>query len=172
MKKLLISISLVCCVPAFLQAQCPSKKSEKTLIIRWEYTPCQSENPCERCATEPQEIKYAVEKLHAALQQLDIKVVFDKLTDDVDNERLIINGMPLEELVNATLVKRQCGSCPGTDGEEKTYSALELNGIVYEIIPADLIIQAGLRAASDLFAIQHAIPCKTKSPCQGCPANH
>ena len=170
MKKLLSIIILLCCAPAFIQAQCPAERDGKSLVISWRHTVCQSTNPCNRCLMTPEEVKTAYEKLQSALAKLDIEVILDEQTKVQEEDHILINGKALENLLGGKLVKRQCASCPSADGEIKEYNTLELDGTLYEIIPSALIIKAGLLAASELFAAESSMPCKTKTPCQGCPS--
>ena len=170
MKKLLSIIILLCCAPAFIQAQCPAERDGKSLVISWRHTVCQSTNPCNRCLMTPEEVKTAYEKLQSALAKLDIEVILDEQTKAQEEDHILINGKALENLLGGKLVKRQCASCPSADGEIKEYNTLELDGTLYEIIPSALIIKAGLLAASELFAAESSMPCKTKTPCQGCPS--
>jgi hypothetical protein len=120
----------------------------------------------------PQEVHTAYEKLHSALAQLDIMVTFDEQTEAHAGDHIVINGTRLENLLDGRSIKRQCSSCPSFDGKTKEYNALEIDGTIYEVVPADLIIRAGLIAASDLFATEPLTPCGTKTPCQGCPNKH
>ncbi len=172
MKKLFIITILLCCVPTFIQAQCAGKSAGKSLIIRWQHTVCLSKNPCERCLMMPQEVQTAYEKLHSALAKLGIMVIFDEQTEAHAGDYIAINGAGLEHLLDGRPIRRQCTSCPSIDGKAKEYNALELDGTIYEVIPADLIIRAGLIAASDLFTAEPLTPCGTKTPCQGCPNKH
>jgi hypothetical protein len=172
MKKLLLITALMCCVPAFIQAQYSGKSDGKFLVILWQHTVCQSKNPCERCLMAPKEVQTAYEELHSALAKLDITVIFDEQTEAQTGDQILINGKVLENLLGGRLTKRQCTSCPSIDGKAKEYNALELEGTTYEIIPANLIIKAGLLAASDLFAAEPLTPCGTTTPCQECPNKH
>lgn len=170
MKRLLSIIILLCCTPVFIQAQCPAERDGKSLVISWQHTVCQSMKPCNRCLMTPEEVKTAYEKLQSALAKLDIEVILDEQTEAQEGDHILINGKALENLLGGKLVKRQCASCPGADGETKEYNTLELDGTVYEIIPAALIIRAGLLVASELFAAKSSLPCGTETPCQGCPS--
>lgn len=172
MKKLLIIVALICFVPAFIQAQGSRTNNEKSLVILWQHTMCQSKNPCERCLTAPKEVQRAYEELHSALAKLYITVIFDEQTEGQTGERILINGRVLENWLGGRLIKRQCASCPSVEGKAKEYNALELDGTAYEIIPANLIIKAGLLAASDLFTAEPLTPCATTTLCQGCPHKH
>ncbi len=169
MKKLLIIVALMCCVPAFIHAQGAGKSDGKSLVILWKHTVCQSKNPCERCLMAPKEVQTAYEELHSALTKLDITVIFDEQTEAQTGDHILINGKVLENWLGGRSIKRQCASCPSIEGKATEYNALELGGTTYEIIPANLIIKAGLLAASDLFAAEPLTPCGNTTPCQGCP---
>lgn len=172
MKKVLFIVILLSCVPALVKAQCPVKSVGRTLIIDWQYTVCLSKDPCERCRMGPEEVRAAYKNLQTALAELEITVVLNEQTDDQGNDRIVINGKSLDKWLNGKLISRSCASCPSLEGAGKKYNVLELDGTVYEVIPADLIIRASLLAASELFVGASAPPCGIKTPCQGCPGQH
>lgn len=173
MKEVSTVILILCLwIPALLPAQCPAGNAQKSLVIEWHYTECLSENPCERCRTGPHEVQVAYTKIEPALAMFDIKVALKKKTEGHEGDNLMINGKGLDHWLGGKLVKHSCASCLSTSHSEKAYYALDLEGVVHEVITADMIIRASLLAAAELFAGESAPPCDTKTPCQGCPGKH
>jgi hypothetical protein len=110
---------------------------------------------CSRCGATEKEVEKASNNLERSLSPLGIKVVLEKheLTpgafqrDPSQSNRLWINGRPLEELLGLKMGQSPC-CAPCGDAECRT---VEAEGQIYETIPADLIIKAGLLAASKLL---------------------
>jgi hypothetical protein len=139
-------------------------KSMKTLKMQWHRLMADGQT-CPRCGATGKEVDQASRSLEQSLAPLGIKVVLEKheLTpkafqrDPSKSNRLLINGRPLEEWLGLKVGQSLCcGPCG--DSECRT---LETGGQVYETIPADLIIKAGLLAASKLLN-----PQTVKSSCQ------
>jgi hypothetical protein len=132
---------------------------------------------CPRCGDTGLEVEKASRSLEQSLAPLGIKVVLEKheLTpeafqrDPSRSNRLSLNGVPLEEWLGLKVGQSPCcGPCG--DAECRT---VESGGQVYETIPAELIIQAGLRAAAKLVNPQTVGSCcpqdaNVKSPTPKC----
>jgi hypothetical protein len=150
----------------------------KILKIEW-YRLVADGQTCPRCGATGIEVDKASHSLEQALGPLGIKVVLEKreLTTEAfqrnpsQSNRLLLNGRPLEEWLGLKVGQSPC-CAPCGDAECRT---LETGGQVYETIPADLIIQAGLRAASIIVNPQTGSPCcqqdaAVKTPASpGCP---
>jgi hypothetical protein len=149
---------------------------KKILKIDWQRLVTDGQT-CPRCGDTGLEVEKASRSLEQSLAPLGIKVVLEKheLTpeafqrDPSRSNRLSLNGVPLEEWLGLKVGQSPCcGPCG--DAECRT---LESGGQVYETLPADLIIQAGLRAASKLVNPQTVDPCcqkdaKVKNPKPSC----
>jgi hypothetical protein len=89
--------------------------------------------------------------------------------DPAKSNRLLINGRLLEEWLGLKVGQSLCcGPCGDTECR-----TLETGGQVYETIPADLIIKAGLLAASKMLNPQMVDSCcqkdaATKNPTPAC----
>jgi len=156
----------------------PGINNMKILKIEWQRLLTDGQT-CPRCGATEIEVEKASHSLEQSLAPLGIKVVLEKheLTpvafqrDPSQSNRILFNGIPLEEVLGLKVGQSPCCETCG-DAECRT---LETGGQVYETIPANLIIQAGLRAASILVNPQTGSPCcqqdaavKTSaSPC--CP---
>lgn len=127
----------------------------KTLIIRWQRLVNESGQTCTRCEETGDTVKTAFDKLKKTLAELDIEVELEKETLDfsiftknpLQSNRIWIGGRPLEEWIGATVGKSQCCDVCG-DSECRTISTGQN---IFEAIPEDLIIRAGLLAAAELF---------------------
>ena len=92
--------------------------------------------------------------MEKSLAPLGIKVHLEKSeipesefkTNPTVSNRILINNKPLEEYLSATAGQSQCCEVCG-DSECRT---VEVENKVYEVIPHELIIRAGLMAASKL----------------------
>ncbi|KXA90171.1 hypothetical protein AKJ62_01455, partial [candidate division MSBL1 archaeon SCGC-AAA259D14] len=99
-----------------------------------------------------EEVDEAVGKLIRALEPLGIDVELEK--DSLSREEfeenptisnmIHIDGRPLEKWIDADIGQSECCEVCG-DEECRT---VILGGEEYEVVPADLIVNAGLRAVS------------------------
>jgi hypothetical protein len=143
-------------------------KDRRTLEIHWQRLVDAHGKTCVRCAATGDAVRLAIERLGTALAPLGIDVVQMTEALDVsrfhanplDSNRISIAGKPLESWLGATSGQsRCCSTCGGADCR-----TLEVDGEVFEAVPAELIIRAGLHAAADMLG---AVPDAT---CCG-PAN-
>ena len=148
----------------------------KILKIEW-HRLVDDGQTCPRCGATGEEVEKAYRSLEQSLSPLGIKVVLEKhelipgafQKDPSQSNRLLLNGLPLEEWLGLKVGQSPCCETCG-DAECRT---LESGGQVYETIPADLIIQAGLRAAAKLVNPQAVDSCcqkdaKVKNPTPPC----
>ena len=143
----------------------PGIKHMKILKIEWQRLLADGQT-CPRCGDTGKEVEKASRSLEQSLSPLGIKVVLEKheLTpeafkrDPSRSNRISLNGLPMEEWLGLKVGQSPCCDVCG-DAECRT---LESGGQVYETIPADLIIQAGLRAAAKLINPQTVDSCSQK----------
>lgn len=127
----------------------------KSLPIVWQRFIDDMGQTCERCATTYEQIQKALEILKKALSPLSIEVTFEQreidqaafANDPSQSNRLWIGGRPLEDWFGAQIGRSPCCDICG-DAECRT---IEVDAQVYESVPADLIIKAGLIAASEVY---------------------
>lgn len=126
----------------------------KTLKIRWQRLVFNGQT-CPRCASTGEEIEKAADVLKQILAPLGIEVVTEKIElshaefskNPLESNRIWIGDMPLEEWINGKVDQSSCCDvCSPYDCRTVT-----VEGKTYETIPADLIIKAGLLAASNLI---------------------
>jgi len=125
-------------------------QTDKILLIHWQRL-LDGGATCARCGATETAVEAACRRLQEALGPWGVKVVLEKTAldpaafarDPQQSNLIRINGQPLEYWLQATTGRSPCcGPCG--DNECRT---LTVNGQVYEAIPAELIVQAGLRAA-------------------------
>lgn len=148
----------------------------KTLTIQWHRLMADGQT-CPRCGDTEKEVDKASRSLEQSLPPLGIKVVLEKyeLTsgafqqDPSKSNRILINGRLLEEWLGLKVGQSLCCESCG-DIECRTLVA---PGQVYETIPADLIIKAGLLAASQIQGGNPGGPCGPgQNLCGELPSSH
>jgi hypothetical protein len=104
---------------------------------------------------------------------LGIKVTLDEKTldstacakDISQSNRIWIGEHPLEEWLGAKVGKSPCGGCCAELGPDVECRTIEVDGQVYEKIPAELIVKASLVAASKRVVSGKSNPCCPKEDC-------
>jgi hypothetical protein len=149
------------------EASIPLKKQKasnimKTLKIKWQRLLIDDQT-CQRCGATEAEIEKAFKSLKQSLNPMGIEVVLEKSAikhaDFVKNPSksnlILIDGRPLEDWLEALTGQSPCcGPCG--DAECRT---METQGKIYETIPAELIIKAGLKAAGQTPKAKGGHPC-------------
>ena len=126
----------------------------KTLHIKWQRLVDENMQTCPRCRTTEKEINSAVASLRASLAPLGMDVqlekgVLDRATfqeSPTESNRIWISERSLEFWLGATVGQSQCCDTCG-DAECRT---VVVDGDIYEGIPSELIVKAGLKAAAEL----------------------
>ena len=140
----------------------------KTLIIRWQRLVDENNETCERCGTTGEELEKAFHSLKQSFNSLGIEVILDKKVlnpetcakDISQSNRIWINEQPLEQWLDAEVGMSLCEACCDVLGSDVECRTLIIDGKTYEVIPANLIIKAGLVAASQLFTVEPCCPDK------------
>lgn len=112
---------------------------------------------CARCGSTGRALEAAVAKLAALLRPLDIEPVLERQeiaeetfkANPLESNRVWIAGKPIEAWLNANVGASRCCSVCG-DVECRT---LEVGGRIYETIPEEQFIAAGLMAASQMLML-------------------
>jgi len=127
----------------------------KTLTIQWRRLITESGQTCDRCKNTGDTVETAFKKLQKALEVLSIQVKLETKTidytafksDPLQSNQIWISGKPLEEWIGGTVGQSQCCDVCG-DSECRT---LLIGTNMFEVIPEELILRAGLLASVELL---------------------
>jgi len=141
------------------------------LMVKWQRLVEDGET-CPRCEETGVEVEKAISKLEKSLEPMNIDVELEKkelslgeFKKSPQASNLIkINGKSIETWLNAKTGKSECCDICGPND----CRTVEVNGKTYEKIPADLIIKAGLAAASELSINKDNQPCCNGDSGSGC----
>ncbi len=125
-------------------------KKKKVLIIKWQRLISRGKT-CPRCGSTESEINKAIAVLKKTLEPLGIEVVLEKgkismsefKKDPLQSNRIWINNRPLEDYIQGRIGQSACCDVCGPY-ECRT---VEIEKQVYETIPSEIIIKAGLSEA-------------------------
>ena len=160
-------------LPQFCKEKADANKGEgmsKVLKITWQRLIDEKGQTCQRCGSTEKELQKALQSLKKSLAPLGIKVALEKKTldpvtvakDISQSNRIWVGERTLEEWLGAQVGKSLCGFCCAELGEQVECRTVKVEGKVYETIPANLIVRAGLLAAAGLYGES-----STKSCCPG-----
>ncbi|MEM1546215.1 MAG: DUF2703 domain-containing protein [Candidatus Methanomethylicia archaeon] len=132
-------------------------EKRKTLKIRWQRLVLKGET-CLRCRLTEEELEKAVSSLKQFLTLLGIEVILEKSElsvvefkkDPLRSNQVWLNDRLLEDWINGKTGQSPCCDVCGPS-ECKTVIVGEES---YEVIPAELIIKAGLLAALQLLDVE------------------
>jgi hypothetical protein len=130
-----------------------------SLTITWQRLVTDDGETCDRCGGTQEEFRKAVETLRESLRPLGMEVVAveDALTPEefaahtIESNRILIEGRPLEDWLGGETGQSECESCCSAIGENVECRTVNVDGTTYETIPAELIVRAGLLAASGVM---------------------
>lgn len=140
----------------------------KNITIKWQRLVDETGQTCPRCSAAEDEVRKAARRLALALMPRQIAVsledeVIDPAAFAADpsvSNRIWVGNRPLEDWVGANVGQSPCcGSCG--DAECRT---VEVDGEVYETIPADMIVLAGMMAAYNLEGPGPSLSCCAAGP--------
>ncbi|MEM2104005.1 MAG: DUF2703 domain-containing protein [Candidatus Bathyarchaeia archaeon] len=134
----------------------------RTLKIRWQRLVSDGQT-CPRCDLTGEEVEKAVSVLRQVLAPLGVEVALEKSElsfaafreNPLESNRVWIEDKPLEEWLDGKVGRSSCCDVCGPY-ECRT---VEVDGEVYETITADLIVKAGLLAASKLIEMKKNESC-------------
>lgn len=140
------------------------------LLVKWVHLSVDGET-CPRCRETGKEVAKAVETLRLILAPLNIKVTFEEVEltpedfarNPLRSNEIWLNGRLLEDWLGAKTTQTPC--CDVCGDEE--CRALEIDGQLQEVVAAELIVKAGLIAASELLNASDCCPERT-SCCVSC----
>ena len=140
----------------------------KTLVIEWQRLLDENEKTCPRCGSTEQEVEKAAETLNRELKPFEIRVTLTKKAirpetfkkDVLQSNKIVIAGRTLEEWLGAETGQSRCCEVCG-DAECRTVEYADQS---HEMVPADLIVKAGLIAASQVFNVKLPQQGRKKTP--------
>ena len=144
----------------------------KVLQIRWQRLLDEENQTCERCGSTEQELQKAFQSLKKSLAPLGIEVSLEKKAldpatcakDVTQSNRIWIGERALEEWLGGKVGKSPCGFCCEEFSDNVECRTVTVGEDTYEAIPAQLIIKAGLLAASQLVEISGTEACGGQQP--------
>ena len=131
--------------------------NRKELIISWQRLLIEGET-CPRCGTTEAEVEKAFASLTSALAPLGVEVILEKKPlaaeefkrDTLQSNIIRLNGRLLEEWLGETSGKSQCCDVCGPND----CRTVNVGGEVYETIPSEIIVKAGLLVAAELIGLE------------------
>ena len=128
--------------------------NKKILNIKWRRLLDEGKT-CPRCGSTEESLDEAISTLEKSLLPLGVEINLEKEElsiaefgkDPLQSNRIWINNRPLEDYIAGEVGQSPCCDVCGSS-ECRT---VEIAGKVYESIPSNIIIQAGLSAAMQLM---------------------
>lgn len=127
----------------------------KSLPILWQRLVSQQGTTCPRCHGTGEEVQRAVQKLKLVLEpmgvtpELEVKEIDEAsfFQDTLQSNQILIAGQPMEHwLGGQTGSSRCCNECGDNDCR-----TVEVGGQIYEVIPEELLVRAGVIAATRML---------------------
>ena len=127
----------------------------KNLPILWQRLLSQQGTTCPRCHSTGDEVQRAVQKLKETLEpmgvtpELQVREIDEAsfFKDTLQSNQILIAGQPMEHwLGGQTGSSRCCNECGDNDCR-----TVEVGGQIYEVIPEELLVRAGVIAATRML---------------------
>lgn len=127
----------------------------KTLPILWQRLVSRRGTTCPRCAGTGEEVERAIGRLTRVLAPMGIEPRLETreidegtfLEQPLESNRILIAGKSIEEWLGGQTGSSKCCEECG-DNECRT---VEVAGQTYEVIPEDLLVRAGIIAATRML---------------------
>lgn len=140
------------------------------LSIKWQRL-VEDNETCDRCSSTEDELEDAVEKLEESLSALGVGVDLEKeeLTkgefkeNPLESNLILINDKPLEDWLDGDVGESECCDVCG----DEDCRTVTINGKEYEAVPSNLIVKAGLTAASNTLDTGSSCCSDSSSGCCG-----
>lgn len=133
---------------------CSKSDGKNVVILEWQKGATEACQTCDACGVSEQEIKAAAAQLKTKLadKKVRVKIVERKATDGTPERpsasRMWVCGIPLETWLGA---RAAMTPCPDAKSREAVRPALYVDDQSYSVIPADLMVKAGVMAANQLL---------------------
>jgi len=141
--------------------------SNMVLAVNWQRLVTDAGRTCDRCGSTEDEFHRAIVTLRESLRPLgiDVESTETALTpeefagDTIASNRILIRDRTVEEWLGGEVGQSPCESCCTAVGAGVECRAVLVDGTTYEAVPAELIVRAGLVAASVLLQESQSSPC-------------
>jgi hypothetical protein len=172
--KMLFSMAWLVCVLSSCASSlhnAPAKDEQMILKVQWQRLLDEEGDTCDRCGGTQEELDKGIKSLKASLKPLGINIILEQkplspqecARDISESNRIWIANRPLEDWLEAEVGQSPCGSCCSELGKDVECRTVSVGGVTYEVIPAELIVKAGLLAASQIM--------QAPSPGECCPSH-
>lgn len=127
----------------------------KCLPIVWQRLVSAAGTTCPRCQGTQDQVLRAVDRLKAALEPMGIRPTLEiRELDQIafqnrpaESNRIWIAGKPMDQWIEGKVgSSRCCNECGDSDCR-----TVEVGGATYEVIPEQLLVRAGLIAATSML---------------------
>lgn len=117
----------------------------KKITIEWLHYDKEGET-CTRCNNTGDNIKSAIRIISNDIEFKDVQIDYIETKLEADrmpeSNTVLINGLPLEDILNAKPSENHCHSCSCLAGKSTNCRTIKFEDKTYEAIPEDLIIDA------------------------------
>ena len=117
----------------------------KTLIIEWRHLDVKGET-CDRCIQTGANLVDEINLLNRKLESLEIQVMLkENKLDEVrvnESNMILINNVPLENIIDIRVVDNFCKSCSDLVGSETYCRAVYYKGKKFDDVPRIAIREA------------------------------
>jgi hypothetical protein len=117
----------------------------KTLIIEWRHLDVKGET-CDRCSQTGANLVDEINLLNRKLKSLEIQVMLkENKLDEVrvnESNMILINNVPLENIIDIRVVDNFCKSCSDLVGSETYCRAVYYKGKKFDDVPRIAIREA------------------------------
>jgi len=137
---------------------CSRHKDPLILTVEWQKADSDACLGCKNSGAREQDIKKAFDELSRKLAAKGIRVelvekkaVVDTSKPEMASGLMWVGNEPVESWLGASTQSKVCPACPtGPRGYGHLHKTLIVDGQVYDPIPVDLMVRAGLSAADQL----------------------
>lgn len=121
----------------------------KRLEVEWKHFAAGGAT-CERCGKTRDTVRSVVVELRKEFGPAGVRINLTETIPDntriAESNEILMNGIPLEDLLTASVVSTDCPSCDTLAGESTCCRAVEIDDVQYEDLPAVMIRKAAYRA--------------------------
>lgn len=125
----------------------------KTLKIQWRHYDKEGET-CTRCNNTRNNIKQVLELISKDKKNNGIKIDYHEIKLKADkmheSNMILINGLKLEDILNATVSENFCHSCSCLAGAKTNCRTIKTKSGIIEVITQEMIIEAIQKVLMDV----------------------